>query len=271
MTYDHSLSINLPNRPLFLRFAKELRHSVEGLTKDELVAILLRALKEAGYWTARTKIEALTNLGDRTVRLIKRYKRHGVGRAFREDMQMARAWITELPYKVRNGIVYFTSLPKERRIECIISWALALFFFYVAAGGTDFEGGLPDADLFFGIGQHRNVFSHTILMGLGVETVVRFVTIFLAHAYCRLPDEHLPFWDELHRLIQGNRDLAIGALWAGIGAHLLKDASLFSEFTKPYVGLPWRHSITTHQAFFAANSIVAEVFAVHSISSSRKK
>ncbi len=43
----------------------------------------------------------------------------------------------------------------------------------LADGGLDFESRLPNSDLMVGIGNHRNLFSHTIATGMVSEFTIR--------------------------------------------------------------------------------------------------
>ena len=144
--------------------------------------------------------------------------------------------------------------------------SIGLMIFFASAGGFDLEGGLPDQDLKFGIGKHRHIFSHSVILGFGAEFVMRYVMLFLSIIYTKLPSSHHEIWDKMHEFIQKNKNLAIGAMWMGIGAHLLKDAGLFADKIKPYAGLPGSHSMSFHKGLFATNAAVAETIGVKSIS-----
>jgi hypothetical protein len=76
-----------------------------------------------------------------------------------------------------------------------------------------------------------------------------------------LPNGHHSFWEKSNNYINKHKGVAVGAMWAGIGAHLLKDSGIFGHGVKPYVGLPLEMSMEAHQGLFAANGAAASIFA----------
>lgn len=171
--------------------------------------------------------------------------------------------------KISEANTNFFRKSKEEKIEIIAVTLMGVLIFYASAGGEDFEGGIPDSDLKFGIGTHRNIFSHSILIGFMVEFLMRSGTKIMDKSYKNLPDEHHVFWDKTNHYINKHKGVAIGAMWAGIGAHLLKDASIFSTSTKPYTGVPFEMSMGGHQSLFMANATAAEIFAFNEINRSK--
>jgi len=128
---------------------------------------------------------------------------------------------------------------------------------YFVAGGADVEGGLPGLDLIFGIGNHRNPFSHTILLVLSIEASLRFFAAAAAQLHGRLPESHDPIWDHALALYNRTYEAGIVGAWLGTAGHLLNDAGLPWAGVKPMVGLPITLSIAGHKAFLAGNSVAA--------------
>ena len=76
--------------------------------------------------------------------------------------------------------------------------------------------------------------------------------------------QHHKFWDFSNNYINKNKGIAIGAMWAGISAHLLKDSGLFGHGVKPYNGLPVELSMDAHENLFAANGTASAMFSFDS-------
>lgn len=66
-------------------------------------------------------------------------------------------------------------MSSEQRVDTLINFVIIVLTLFLARGGLHFEGGLPDTDLAFGMGTHRNIFIHTVLLGLTLEFTVRFL------------------------------------------------------------------------------------------------
>ncbi|MBL7471365.1 hypothetical protein [Robertkochia sediminum] len=93
-----------------------------------------------------------------------------------------------------------------------------------------------------------------------VEFVMRSGIGLIQQTYDHLPEEHHPFWDKAYYYINKHKGIAIGAMWAGLSAHLLKDSGIFGHGVKPYTGIPFEMSMETHQGVFAANGIASSLF-----------
>ncbi len=186
-------------------------------------------------------------------------------RATISDCLKTRKTITQIPENIQLQIWQFRKLPIDKQCESAIVTVITLLLFFGVMGGLDAEGGLPDQDRRFGMGKHRHILSHSIILGFGIEFAMRFVILFIQDVYSRLPQPHHKIWDQIESVIQKSKNVGIAAVWAGIGVHLFKDASLFSQRIKPYVGIPGSHSMQFHQNLFAANAAVAEVMGVSSI------
>ena len=98
-------------------------------------------------------------------------------------------------------------------------------------------------------------------MGFIVEFLMRTGIEIMNKSYKNLPNKHHSFWDKANDYINKHKGVAIGAMWAGIGAHLLKDSGVFGYGVKPYTGFPIELSKATHQSLFAANGTASAIFA----------
>ena len=247
-----------------IELSQDLRHATKSLTKREWVELILKTASVAGHETIKTKIKALKNAGQYLSNKIRVYSRNPK-RAATRDLLRTRKAIAELPENVRQGIIEFKKLSRNEQCESAIIATITLIIFFGSMGGFDAEGGLPDQDLKLGIGKHRNIISHSIILGFGIEFAMRFVILFLLAIHSQLPSPHHKIWDKIESIIQKSKNLGIAAMWAGIGLHLFKDAGLFSKRIKPYAWLPGHHSMAFHKSLFATNAAVAGTISAGSI------
>ena len=88
----------------------------------------------------------------------------------------------------------------------------------------------------------------------------RFGILVLSRMRDRLPDNPHPAWNRVYMFLDNNKELAIAAMWAGLGIHLLKDSGIIMGGFKPYTGIPTHLTVQTHQGLFAANGIASGIF-----------
>ncbi len=251
------------SNPTYNRFIYELKYALSGLTSGELLNILKDASIEAGKTTAKNKVEAVKGFAKSMNNTISRYRRDGIKDSLESDFLKAKDFAKQVPDKFRNVYNNFIGLSREEQIEQLAVLILTVSIFYLSAGGSDIEGGLPDMDIAIGgIGVHRNLFSHTILLGFGIEFGARLGIRLFGALQERLPENHLPVWDKTYSFLDTHKDKGIAAMWAGIGLHLLKDSGILIGGVKPYTGLPGSMTMEAHQALFAANGLACGMFAV---------
>ena len=132
--------------------------------------------------------------------------------------------------------------------------ALALGFI-AGSGGVDGNGGVPDTDIaMFGIGDHRSLFTHSIIAGIVVEGSILALADLAGIVCDKLPvGERSGFWDQL----SSAKDQIAGQLAAGasvgIAYHLAVDATLQPA---AYKDLPISMPMEAHQMLFALNAAV---------------
>jgi len=115
----------------------------------------------------------------------------------------------------------------------------------------DIDGGAPDLDLYGGIGNHRSIFTHSIISAAIIESMV-FSTVRAANiTYKYLPEGHDSFWDKIDTFGEWGHAFASGAC-TGIAYHLLLDGTL--DGNKAYVDLPFSMPMEGHNALFVANA-----------------
>lgn len=153
---------------------------------------------------------------------------------------------------LRVLVKYLKSNPKEAVPQIF----LGFIGFLVGSGGLDGDGGIPDKDLAFGIGNHRSIWTHSLLPALAIETIAFSLVTLVDTVHSKLPEEHDRFWD---KIIENNKKLATafaGGACAGIAYHLLVDMNPTAETIKPYSDLPFSTTMEGHQAIFGTNAAV---------------
>lgn len=239
-----------------------LRAACEGMSAYDWSDLVAGCVRRAAAEMVRTKGLALRRASSAVERNVRRYAGEGAARAGRDDLEALRRTAVDLPASARRALEEFRALPRGEQTDQIIDILVAWAMFWATAGGRDMEGGLPDSDLALGIGAHRNLFSHTILIGLAAELSFRTALELLEALIRRMPADRHPLWQEVDRAARRHSGAAFSGLWAGLGAHLLKDAGLFAARTKPYSGLRIRMPMWGHQGMLFANGATSEVFAL---------
>jgi hypothetical protein len=248
----------------------------EGVDKKKLIFILKGSLYGAIRVTGASKGKVLKNLivdtGKTVLFTVKFLGKESINFISDDDyMFNVSRRFKKYSYSrlklVENIYSNFKKLKKLEKLK-VAKDAGVLFFFMILAGGWgDLEGGIPDLDLKFGIGNHRNLFSHTILLPLVLETATRFI-IGVGMEY-KENINNLKYigalFGKILQIVEDNQELMIGGMWAGVSLHLFKDAGLFHEYIKPYTGLSGL-SMEAHKSIFLGNSFLALFFSEEIIS-----
>ncbi len=249
------------NKAVAQQVAEELSYACGQIDNSEWLKILYTSAWRASKEAAFSKYCQFRKLGNLFISTGKRYRRDGIYESLCNDAICVKNYAFSVPRRIKDFIDKFKQMSSSQQSDQVVDMVLTWIIFWASAGGSDLEGGLPDLDLAFGIGNHRNLFTHTILLGLGSEIALRMRVDVFCKIHSKLPTNHLRAWDSAHAFIQKHKQSSINALWAGIGAHFLKDANLFSDATKPYIGLPDSMPMGMHQMLFAANGAACEAVA----------
>jgi len=190
---------------------------------------------------------------------------------FRKIPQRVGSFTGEKINLVKMASSNFARLEAREKATVAVDAGIFFFFMLISGGGKDFEGGIPDQDLKLGIGKHRNLFSHTVLLPLTLEVAARFI-VGVAREY-RDDLSQMKYLggllEEIIDFVDSREDLIIGGMWAGISIHLLKDAGIFQKYIKPYSGLSGL-SMNTHKSIFLGNSFLALFFSGECIGGKNK-
>lgn len=142
--------------------------------------------------------------------------------------------------------------PKEAARTLFVG-TVGMLGFGLGSGGLDGDGGVPDLDFLGGIGRHRSIFTHSIISGIVLETIVISVVSLMIILHRHLPVEHDPLWDDV---IKNTQDIGlaftIGAS-AGIAYHMAIDATIDGGGT--YKDLPFSLSQDGHQFIMGVNAM----------------
>jgi hypothetical protein len=252
-----SIAGYMPNDGVVRRLARDLVYATRRMDGRDWALLFLAAAGSAGRTTLRTRLANLRNTGRIVVRGGTHVLNVGPGRAACDVWQAAQTAARDLPVRTRAAWHRFQELSRGRQADEIAQMVLTWMVFYAAAGGNDLEGGLPDTDLLLGIGNHRSVFSHSILLGLETEMALRFGLSALHGLMDRMPQDRHPVWNRIAAGLDRYGESTLTGMWLGIGAHLLKDANLLRTATKPVSDLPWSMPMAAHQAFLAANGVAS--------------
>ena len=162
---------------------RELVSAQRRISSREMRRVIAKSLVKSAGETALVELVSLTRLTFKatvgTVKFAISLKRHGFS-------ETAKRYSKSLLKKLKKKVDGFKELKAKlneiykkdkRTFFKEISKGFVLVVTMLAyAGGFDLEGGLPDKDIAFGgIGMHRNIFSHTILMPLFFEFSIRFI------------------------------------------------------------------------------------------------
>ena len=116
----------------------------------------------------------------------------------------------------------------------------------------DIDGGIPDLDFLGGVGNHRNMFFHSVISAAVLETMIYSVVDASKTIYKHLPEDHDVFWDNLNSYENWANAFVTGAC-TGIMYHLLIDGTL--DGNKAMTNFPISMSMDGHNAFFISNAV----------------
>lgn len=240
--------------------ADELRHVYRQLSRDEASEWLGRTLRRFGLVSAR-RIRNLGRLaltlieltGDGIISLIRSVIAGNSKQHVGEQLALGSSKVTELLRGIRDKAGPLMRDLADRPSEVGPDLLVAALAFYVAGGGFDGDGGIPDTDIaLLGIDAHRSIFTHSIIAGAVVETSLYALVDFVAIGYRRLPPKHNKRWTLIHDRFErvamaGSRGASLGLAY-----HLGVDGLIQSG---AYHDLPFEISMQGHQAILTANAV----------------
>lgn len=259
------------------RLLDELQYAIQRTDGTSMMGWALQSLRIFGMAFKR-RVVNLFNFSKKLVGLLVREAKEGYSAA--EQGQLAdhaqkklQQLSTTLQSKGKEVAENVSAIaqriianPKEAAPEL----AAAVLGFFVGSGGLDANGGIPDRDIAVGgIGSHRSVFTHSLLMGTMLETAVFSFALLVNAVYQNLPEEHDPFWDRM--VAEMNRmsvAFAAGAC-AGLAYHLLADSTW--QAGKPYPDLPFSMPMEGHSLLMGGSALAEGLRAGELASQTGKK
>ncbi|MEM5777988.1 MAG: hypothetical protein QXJ06_06170 [Candidatus Aenigmatarchaeota archaeon] len=261
----------LEKNPLFIQLYEELKYSLNSMKEKDLLRIFFALIKDSAIDTYKNKKDIVNAVTEFSKEKINYYKQAGIRKAFEEDFIKVKNFINNLPAAIKEKAELFRSLSKEEKVEVLISIVMGIIIFSIAAGGSDFEGGIPDLDIKIGgLGFNRSIWFHSIISGFTFEFLLRLSYKIINNVIEHLPENHHESWDKIKEFIEKNKNMTIAALWAGIAAHLIKDTGLIAGNFKSYSDLPVGLDMEYHKTFMSANGIASSIFAAKNINNSGK-
>lgn len=124
----------------------------------------------------------------------------------------------------------------------------------IGSGGLDADGGLPDLDIqLMGIGSHRSVLTHSIVMGAAAEAGILSVLDLALVIHDRLPAGRDALWNELIDSVAIFADALRRGTDVGLALHVGADATV-DGFT-PYKDLPVALPENGHRLLMGVNAL----------------
>lgn len=242
----------------------ELNNIFSHFNSEEIGGIFWVSLKDAAKVTVVTKIFALKNTIKTIFQVTKGFTKYMYEIIKNERFYFWKRLLSDSKALVESKIILikkiWESMSFEEKKATMIDFTIITLSALVFGGGLDFEGGAPDMDSKFGIGNHRNLFSHTILLGFTLEFGLRFIGNLLINSEKKGIYPRIKLLSSILDFIKKNHEKVIKGMWIGLFVHYLKDANLLSNRTKPYSGL---HGLDmqTHQGIYTSNAILSAIFA----------
>lgn len=241
------------------RLQRELRHAMGRLPPKALAAwaaaaaqAFLKAFIRRIGNVVDLSVFVLQGAGNEVVSLTKAIREGGGVRHLSERSRAALAAGAGLfqssRASVRRVVEDFRARPSEVGPELLV---MALAFF-VAGGGIDGDGGVPDADIaMFGIGGHRSIFTHSIIAGSMIEGGMLSLVSLITLAHKHLPANHDDLWDTMHARCSTLGGAISKGASAGIAYHLGVDTLVEPA---AYKDLPFPADEEVHQVITGVNA-----------------
>src|SRR3989339_2009034 len=260
-----------------LNIGGEMHFALESMKKDDLKKIFIDLLKISFKEVWQNKYDIGKSFYENVKKSVgwiklksKKYKKEGISNTMKKDFceieNKSKETYHNIELLYKNFVTLDIKQKKRVIIESVLYVFTFIFFALLTGGGIDFEGGAPDLDLAAGkivgkgAGWHRNPLTHSLVMALGIEFLLRFSFRLIHEIYKYFPEEHDVIWDKIEQFVKKYETISIAGVYAGIAIHLIQDSNLltggFGERVKAYVWLP-SMSDNAHQAILATNAVAS--------------
>lgn len=179
-------------------------------------------------------------------------------------LHMKKDSVKELICSAGFSAKTIANLIKKNPKQGAVQIAAFVLGFYAGSGGLDGDGGIPDLDLVLGgAGMHRSPVTHSIIIGILIDSLALSLIEFIEAVYVYLPRKHSIVWDRT--VLQTSAVIATfaGATSLGLAYHFFIDS--FIDSGKAYVGLPFSMPQEMHQAVMLANGVIEATDAAHKL------
>lgn len=249
----------------------ELQIAVAQMPAKEISRWSCGVIKNLGLNTVR-RAKSAYRLADRVtsgagdeLALFARHAREG---EVRQYLHAKKNSVKELISSAGNGMKSIVRLLKENPKQGAVQIATFVLGFYAGSGGLDGDGGIPDLDLALGgAGMHRSPITHSIAIGILLDSLALSLIELIESVYLYLPERHSVLWDRI--VLQSSAVITIftGAASLGLAYHFLVDSLV--DTGKAYVGMPFSMPQEMHQAIMLANAVIEGADAVHKLGNER--
>lgn len=238
--------------------------NIRTVVSDEKISeIAYNALINAAKAVIETKVRNIFEFVKFTVVNTIKITKYLIETIKEEKIKAPKKWWNDGKRLINNKIEQikkmWQSMTPQQRADTIVDFSIMVLFAFLVSGGFDLEGGLPDTDRAFGMGAHRNIFTHTIFVGLTLEFVIRFLVALVVESekFGYVPKSKI--LQSLLDFAKKHHTAAISGMWLGLSLHFLKDSNFFTSRTKPYAGIQgW--SMRDHQNALMSNAMAAAIF-----------
>ena len=249
------------------RMQEELQYALERVSKAELAAwgVASGGRFGAGIWRRGKSLYSIAKrVGRFTITEVQEGVQAGRGHRLSDhSKERGKRLVKAGKQAVSWAKVKAEGLPgvardlRDRPAETAPRMLGATIGFLTGSGGLDANGGglSPDVDLIFGIGAHRSVLTHSLILGAAAEATILSAAELSKLIHNKLPANHDVLWDHL---ASHGQNFALGlatGYGVGLAYHLGVDATVQ---TAPLHGIPVPMPMEAHQAVMLG-SAVAEV------------
>jgi hypothetical protein len=246
-----------------IKLSNELQYAISKTSTEELLAIATNVPFLFVHSTARrfnnTK-ELLKNAGKYLSKESKELFSALVNKNLEKYIDKKEANIKSALKEFENFSKEFTKKLQNDPQTNLSNLVIFILGAYLGSGGIDGDGGIPDTDLLFSIGDHRSIFTHSIIAGIVVEVMIMTTIISIDMLYDKLPTNHSKIWDSLHE----KKDEFLFNFTKGVSSGLAYHFAIDSTIDiGTYKHLPFSMPIEMHQFIMGTNSVMEGADAVY--------
>ncbi|HMM38075.1 MAG TPA: hypothetical protein PKB11_04895 [Desulfovibrio sp.] len=239
-------------------FLSELKVAVQGMRQDELQSWSMGIIRNLGVNSCR-RAENFYELSKaiivNTSREAVLFAKHAARRELNSYIKDRALKTAEIAKSVGAKAKAITNALRSNPSQGALQLATFALGFQAGSGGLDGDGGIPDLDLVIGdIGDHRSIVTHSVAIGILIDTVILSLIELIEMAYVHLPEKHSLIWDK--SALQAGHVLAgfSAGTSLGLAYHFFVDSMI--DTGKAYADLPFSMPMEAHQLVQFANASI---------------